>query len=67
MNDHISKCRNGNGNNIFDHHVHECGLKNNCLSPPFFKIYAFMALSTKDKLIAYEKYFHANKFDSMNR
>ena len=66
-NDHITKCRRGTGSNIFDNHVHECGLKNNNLKAPFFKVYAFMALSSWERLEAYEKYLHRNGYDTMNR
>ena len=67
MNDHISKCRKGTGKNKFDRHVYECGLKNNNLKPPFFKIFAFMALSSRDKLETYEKYLQRNGYDTLNR
>ena len=66
-NDHITKCRKGTGNNMFDRHVHQCGLKNNCLKAPFFKIYAFMVLSSRKKLITYENYLHSNGYDTLNR
>lgn len=67
MNDHICKCKSGKGTDKFDKHVHECGIRNNCLKPPYFKIYAFMALSTPDLLLTYESYFHRNGYDTMNR
>ena len=57
-NDHITKCRNGTGNNIFDQRVYQCGLKINCLKAPYFKVFAFMALSSRAKLVTYEKYLH---------
>ena len=66
-NDHIAKCRKGTGDNIFDRHVNECGLKNNCLNPPYFKVYAFIALSSRQKLLTYEKYLHRNGYDTMNK
>ena len=65
-NDHISKCRNGNGKNKFDDHVYNCGIKNNCLKPPYFKVYAFMSLKSKTKLLTYEKYLQKNGYDNMN-
>ena len=37
-NNHISSCRNGSGTNMFDNHVYPCGIKNNCLEPPYFKL-----------------------------
>ena len=67
MNDHITKCRNGKGTDKFDKHVHECGLKNGNLKPPYFKVYAFMKLSSRDLLCSYESFFHRNGYDTMNR
>ena len=66
LNDHITKCRTGNGTNKFDKHVHECGKKHGNLKAPYFKVYAFMKLSSRDLLISYENYFHRNGYDSMN-
>ena len=66
MNDHISKCGSGKGSNKFDKHVHECGTKNGNLKPPYFKIFAYMKLSSRDLLDSYESYFHKNGFDTMN-
>ena len=67
MNDHISKCKSGKGTDKFDKHVHECGKKHRSLEPPYFKIYAFMVLSSKELLLTYESYLHRNGFDTMNR
>ena len=66
LNGHISDCRTGNTTDKFDLHVHECGTKNGCLSPPFFKVYAFLKLKSPEKLISYEKTFHRRKYDTMN-
>ena len=66
-NDHICKSRGGSGSNKFDKHVHECGKKHGNLRPPFFKVYAFMALSSRELLETYEKYLHRNGYDTMNR
>ena len=66
-NDHISKCRGGTGDNKLDRHVYSCGIKNKCLAPPYFKVYAFMALSSREKLLTYEKYFQRNGYDTLNR
>ena len=62
-----SCCRNGTGTKIFDNHVHPCGIKNNCLKPPYFKLYAFLKLSDERKLITYERYLHRKGYDNMNR
>ena len=66
-NDHISKCKSGKGSNKFDKHVHECGKKHGNLQPPYFKVYAFMVLGSRDLLETYEKYLHKNGFDTLNR
>ena len=41
--------------------------KHGNLRPPYFKVYAFMALGSRDLLETYEKYFHRNGFDTLNR
>ena len=53
--------------NIFDNHVYECGTKNNCLKPPYLEVYAFMKVSTEEKLSTYEKYLHRKGYDTMNK
>ena len=65
-NDHICKSKGGSGTNKFDKHVHECGKKHGNLQPPYFKVYAFMALGSRDLLDTYEKYLHRNGYDTMN-
>ena len=66
INNHISDVRTGNTTDKFDIHVHNCCIKHNNFQPPFFKVYAFMALTSEDKLITYEKYLHRQGFDTMN-
>ena len=66
LNDHISKCRTGHGTNKFDKHVHDCGTKNGNLRAPYFKVFAFMKLSSRKLLFQYENYFHRNGFDTLN-
>ena len=66
-NNHISCCRSGKGTNIFDAHVFNCGTKNKSLEPPYFQLYAFMLLSTEEKLLVYEKHLHRKGYDTMNR
>ena len=66
-NNHITCCRNGSGDNKFDNHVYKCGIENNCLKPPYFQLFAFMKLSSKKKLITYERYFHRKGFDTLNK
>ena len=67
MNNHISDCKIGNTTDIFDLHVRECGIKNQCFKPPFFSIYAFMKLRSPDMLLTYEKWLHGKRYDSMNK
>ena len=67
LNNHISDCRIGRTSDIFDRHVHECGIKNNCLKEPFFQVFAFMKLTSSSKLLTYESYLHSQKFDTMNK
>ena len=64
---HISSCRTGNTDNIFDIHVYNCGIKNKCHIEPFFKLYTFMSVSREEGLIHYEKKLHREKYDTMNR
>ena len=66
-NNHISSCKNGTGTNIFDNHVYTCGLNARSLKPPYFKMYAFMKLSSEKMLVTYERYLHRIGFDSMNK
>ena len=66
-NNHITCCRHGTGTDIFDRHVFECGTKNNCLKEPYFKVYAFMTVSSEEKLITYERYLHRMGYDTMNK
>ena len=65
-NNHIACSRNGTGTDKFDRHVHECGTKNNCLKEPYFKVFAFMTISSEEKLITYERYLHRMGYDTMN-
>ena len=67
INNHISDVRTGNTSDIFDIHVHNCCKLHNDFNPPYFKVYAFMALSSEDKLYTYERYLHRQGFDTMNR
>ena len=65
-NNHISSCRHGNGPNIFDNHVYQCGMKNKNLCEPYFKLFAFMKVSSEDKLLTYERYLQRRRYDTMN-
>ena len=66
MNNHISDCLTGNTTDIFDQHVHKCGIEKNCLTPPYFRIKAFMKLSSPDKLLTYENTMHQRKYATIN-
>ena len=65
-NNHIDCCRSNKGTDKFDLHVHECGIKNNNLQEPYFKLYAFMTFSSEPKLILYERLLHNKKLDTLN-
>ena len=67
MNNHISGCRTGRTSDIFDVHVHQCGIVNGILKPPYFKVFAFMALKSADKLLVHEKSLQRRGFDTLNR
>ena len=67
MNNHISGCRNSRTSDIFDIHVYHCGLKNNKLRAPFFKVFAFMSLTSSDKLIVHKKSLQRRGYDTLNR
>ena len=67
MNNHISDTRTGRTTDKFDLHVHQCGINNHCLKPPFFKVYAFMKFTSSRKLITYERYLHKKRYDTMNK
>ena len=60
-NNHITCCRNGSGTNIFDKHVFKCGTNNKCLQPPYFKILAYMKVSTDEKLFTYERHLSTER------
>ena len=51
INNNISDCKSGNTTDVFDLHVHQCGIENNCLVPSDFRVRAFMKLSKPEKLL----------------
>ena len=63
-NGHISSCRLGNSNDIFDNHVFKC--KNND-KEPYFKLWVLMEVNDISKLLVYENYFHKRGMDTINR
>ena len=70
-NNHISCCRHGSGNNIFDNHVYECAKTNGeQISEerhPFFTLHVMMVISDYDRLLSYESQLHSQRHDTMNR
>ena len=66
-NNHISCCRHGNGDNIFDNHVFNCAISKEVpLIEPFFKLYIMMVVNDYSKLHDYESKFHYLGYDVMN-
>ena len=67
MNNHITACRYGTSTNKSDNHVFKCSNKNERVAKePYFKVYAFMTVNNKNKLLCYGSYLHKKGFDSMN-
>ena len=70
MNGHISECRTGISSCKFPKHVFNCGLRNindvNAFEP-FFKINIMLVMKSPEKLELYEKHFHKERHDTMNR
>ena len=57
MNNHITACRYGTPTNKFDHHVFKCSNKDQHTAKEiYFKVYAFMIVNNKNKLLSYESY-----------
>ena len=64
MNNHKSDCSTGSTTDLFDLHVHKCGA--NRMQHPYFRVKAFMKLSTPEKLMTYEKLFHERRYATIN-
>ena len=64
VNNHKSDCESGNTTDLFDQHVHKCGGNN--LQHPYFRVRAFMKLSTPEKLLTYENLFHERRYATIN-
>jgi len=67
MNQHISESRTGSSSCKFPQHVYDCGLKNNCLNEPYFKIFIMMKLNNSDRLEIIERHLQLKGYDTMNR
>ena len=67
-NNHITSCRNGTGSDIFDKHVFNC-FKNASKEAiePYFSLFVFMELSDYNKLRNFEKKFHMQGHDTINK
>ena len=70
-NNHISCCRHGTGDDVFDKHVHECANFDGPSLPkslePFFYLNVMMVLSDYDRLLGYESRLHACGHDTINK
>ena len=55
INNHISESRSGVSSCTFPRHVFQCGNNHNNLKEPFFKVFAFMSLSSSKLLTTYEE------------
>ena len=64
INNHRSECGTGRSSDVFDQHCHECGAHRT--QEPYFRVRAFMKLSTPDKLLTYEKMLHDRKYATIN-
>ena len=64
LNNHRSECATGRTTDVFDKHCHECGAHRK--QEPYFRVRAFMKLSTPEKLLTYEKLFHERKYATIN-
>ena len=64
VNNHRSECKSGNTSDVFDRHCHSCGAHRG--EEPYFRVRAFMKLSTPDKLLTYEKMLHGRKYATIN-
>ena len=64
MNVHISSCRLGNSNDVFDNHVFACKKDN---KEPYFKLWVLMEVNDIKKLLVYENYFHKRGMDTLNK
>ena len=64
LNNHRSECGTGRTTDVFDKHCHECGA--HTLQEPYFRVRAFMKLSTPEKLFTYEKMLHERKYATIN-
>ena len=63
-NNHKSDCESGNTSDVFDQHVHKCG--KNRMRHPYFRVKAFIKLSTPEKLLTYERLFHERRYATIN-
>jgi hypothetical protein len=67
INNHRSECRTGRTTDVFDKHCHTCGANRGKEVEPYFRVKAFMKLSTPDKLLTYETLFHERQYAVINQ
>ena len=65
INQHISDCKTGNATCKFPHYVHDCGIKNNCLQEPFFRLNIMLPLDKSNRLETIKKHVHLKGYDTM--
>ena len=66
-NNHMTACRHGIPTDKFDNHVFKCSNKDKHIAKePYFKVYAFMIVNNKIRLLRYESYLHKMGFDTIN-
>ena len=66
MNQHINDDRTGVSTCKILIHVYMCGLKNKCLSEPFFEINVMMKLKSSNQLETNKSYFVKEGYDTLN-
>ena len=65
-NQHISDCKTGDATYKFPRHVHDCGIKNNCLEEPFFSLNIMLRLNKSNRLETIKNHVHLKGYDTMN-
>ena len=67
MNNFKIACHYGISTNKFENHAFEFSNKNEDVAKePYFKVYAFMTVSSENEFLCYESYLHKMGFDTMN-
>ena len=67
MNNHITACHYGTSTDKFDNYVFKFSNKDKHVAKEFcFKIYVFMTVNNKNKLLCYESCSHKMGFNTIN-